>query len=225
VGYERRFSGVQRFFKLLVSPSEAMRDIAGAPDYGGVIGILALEFIVSAVVVWVIVQKINFVGLGSNGAKVWAVLTLVLGFAVILAGGVTVVIWLVKSWLVKSICNEGSGWDFKTAAAVTGYAYVPNLIVTVIGIFVLSYFLPSITLDVSNPQALTQAVAAYQDQVRLLRWWFTLPVTLIGLLWKSYLGGLGTHFGTKKQCSLRQGLIVFFLLGLVRVGISFFYQF
>jgi hypothetical protein len=47
--YERMLSLTQRFCKLLTAPSEAMRDIALAPDYGGVVVVLALYFVLLSV--------------------------------------------------------------------------------------------------------------------------------------------------------------------------------
>ena len=50
---------------------------------------------------------------------------------------------------------------------------------------------------------------------------YCLPFDLFGLLWKSYLGGLGAHFGTKEKCSLGMGIAVFFVLSLIGFLIPF----
>ena len=61
----------------------------------------------------------------------------------------------------------------------------------------------------------------YRAQINTLNLTFSLPVSLLGLIWKSYLGGLGTDFGTNGKCSVSTGFVVFFALGLIGLLVSF----
>lgn len=218
--YERKFSMVQRFYKLLISPSDAMQDIALAPDYGGVIVIVALQFIVTVVALWEVIQKLQLVGPPDRVSIIWGFLIGILSAAMIFAGVLIFVFWLVKSFLVKFFCDSGSDWSFRTAASVTGYAYIADLIFSILGIFVL-FLLPQLTIDLSNLDVARQTIANYRAQLSWNKVLFTLPFSLVGLLWKSYLGSLGTRFGTKEKCSLSTAFVVFFVFGLIGLLISF----
>lgn len=104
--YERKFSVIQRFWKLLVSPSEAMRDIVGAPDYAGGMFVVALYLVVLVFGVIVVSQKIRFLELGSfmgGFSALIIVLFVVVAFVTML---VRVGFWLLKSLLVKSLCDD-----------------------------------------------------------------------------------------------------------------------
>jgi hypothetical protein len=68
--YERRFSVVQRLVKLFVSPSEAMEDIARAPDYMGVFIVIAAITVVSAVAIFLVLQKFILVGTYADALEV-----------------------------------------------------------------------------------------------------------------------------------------------------------
>jgi len=217
--YERKFSVVQRFYKLLISPSEAMQDIALAPDYGGVIILVVLRFIVAAVAVWTVIQKLQLVGPPDRLSIIWGFLIGILSVAMIFAGILIFVFWLIKSLLVRFFCDSGSDWSFGTAAAVTGYAYIADLVFSILGILVL-FLLPQLTVDLSNLDVARQAIANYKAQLSWDKVLFTLPLSLVALLWKSYLGSLGTRFGTKEKCSLGTAFVVFFVLGLIGFLIS-----
>ena len=129
--------------------------------------------------------------------------------------------WLVKSWLVRMGCDNGSSWDFETVASVTGYAYLADVIIGVLGLFVLWLFLPTLSIDTSNLEIAAQQIEAFSAQTAWLQLVFTLPASLIGVAWKSYLGGLGAHTGTRKMCSVQQGFAVFIVLGLIGLAITF----
>jgi len=216
--YVRRFGFFGRLFRFVVSPSEAMQDVALAPDYGGVFAVLIAEMVLAGMIAALAFQKIQFVG--SYASQVNAFVSAVVGVAVVVAFGLVIVQWLVKAVLVRYLCDSMSSWTFKTAAAVTGYAYFADVVVAFVGLFVLWLFVPSVVVDVSNLNAATQAIADYQAKVSWLRLYYTLPIALLGLSWKSYLGALGSHHGTKKLCSVGKGFVVFFVLGLIGVLIS-----
>jgi len=217
--YEREFSLTQRFYKLLTSPSEAMRDIALVPDYEGVVVIIVMELILAVSAIALVFQKIHFVGKHANTIMGFVALGVTLGF--ILAIGITVVRWLIKSLLVRYACDSGSAWNFKTAASITGYAYLADIIIGLIGMPVSWFLIPSMTVDTTNLQAAIQTMNSYRAQLSWLNLVYTLPFSLFGLLWKSYLGGLGARFGTEEKCSFSTGIVVFFVLGLIGLLISF----
>lgn len=136
------------------------------------------------------------------------------------SGVVTAVVWLVKSWLVRYLCDSGTGWTFGQAAAVTGYAYIADLVVSVVSIPIVWALTPSITVDASSSQTLSQSITSLQSQITSARWLFSLPLAVVGLVWKSYLGGLGANSATNGACSKRKGFIVFFVLALIALLIG-----
>jgi hypothetical protein len=217
--YQRRFSTAQRFLKILTSPSEVMKDIAQAPSYDGITVIFFAQVFVFAFGLWLIFQKIQITGQYSN------LITGLLSLAVVLAGFFSLVLfvgrWALKSLIVKSLCDSGSSWEFKTAASITSYAYTADIVLGIFGIIVGWFLLPTFHLDTGNLDVSRQLLNDYQTQIMWLKLTYTLPLSLLGLLWKSYLGGLGTHFGTKGRCPLRKGIVVFFCLGLIGVLLLF----
>lgn len=217
--YERRFGFFGRLYRFVVAPSEAMQDVALAPDYGGAFAILVTEMILSGVLIAVALQKIQLTG--PYASLVGAQIASVLSIAVVLAFGLFIVRWLIKSWLVYAASNSGSNWSFKTAAVVTGYAYFADIMVLFAGLLMIWLAIPTVVIDTSNLAAAQRSVASLQANITWLRFTYTLPVTFAGLLWKSYLGGLGTHHGTQKLCSVGKGFTVFLILGLIGVLISF----
>ncbi len=65
VSYKRKFSLTQRFYKLFTSPSEAMNDIALAPDYSAVLAIIAVELVLLSVTSAMVLQRIRLFGPNS----------------------------------------------------------------------------------------------------------------------------------------------------------------
>lgn len=87
---------------------------------------------------------------------------------------------------------------------------------------IVSYeLLPSLTLNVSNLDAARQQIADFRSQALGIELAVSIPIGLVGMIWKSYLGGLGTKFGTLEHCTLVQGFAVFFILALLGWLISF----
>ena len=201
-----------------------MRDIALAPDYIGPTLITVLEVIVAAIAIWGTMQKFNLIGSSQYISTVWGFVSAIIAVAVVISGFIMIARWLIKSLIIKHACDSGSGWAFKTAAAVTGYAYLPDLIFTIIGLVVVFYAIPQLTLDISNIEAARQSLASFSAQLSWLKWLYTLPLMLISVLWKSYLGGLGTRFGTKEHCSLNKAFVIFFALGLIGFLFGFVYR-
>ncbi len=217
--YERKFSLTQRFYKLLTSPSEAMRDIALAPDYEGVLVVIALNIVFLSVAVGIALQKIQFSG--PHAETISGMVSGLLIAVIFIAGILEVARWAIKSLIVRYACDSGSGWDFKTAASVTGYAYIADIIMGVIGLCIGLFLLPTLHFETTDLETMRQTLNDYEAQLSWLQLLYALPFSLFGLLWKSYLGGLGTRFGTKEECSLSMGIAVFFVLSLVGLLISF----
>ena len=91
----------------------------------------------------------------------------------------------------------------------------------IIGMCIAWFLLPTLHLDTTDLEAMRQVFSDYEAQLNWLRLVYALPFSLFGLLWKSYLGGLGAHFGIKEKCSLGMGIAVFFVLSLIGFLISF----
>ena len=212
---------LQRVYKLIVSPSEAMEDIGKAPDYGGPMVLVILRMIIGAIAIALAFQKIQWIGDSGIISQASGILSGVIALAVVISVFLLIAFWLGKSFIVKHACDNGSSWTFQTAASVTGYAYIADFIFGIIGLTVLYALIPPITFNVSNMEATRQALADYQAQVLSIRLLFSIPVSFIALLWKSYLGALGTKSGTSKKASVSLGFLVFFILGLLGWLISF----
>jgi hypothetical protein len=219
--HERKYSMFQRFYRLIVSPSEAMKDIGLWPDYGGPLVLVILEIILAGVTVSLAFQKIQWTGDSQIISQAQNMVSTIITIAVLISGVLFLAFWLVKSWLVKASCASGSSWSFGTAASVTGYAYLADVIFGVIGLLVVYPLLPSVTLNVSDLDATRQALANFQAQALWIELAVSIPISFIALLWKSYLGGLGTNFGIHERCSVRLGFVVFFILALLGWLISF----
>lgn len=217
--YERKFSLPLRFYKLLTAPSKAMKDIALAPDYAGILAIIAAQFVLFSFAIAMVLQKIQISGPYSQTLS--GMLSGVLVLAIFVGVILFVAKWAIKSLIVRYACESGSGWDFKIAASIAGYAYIADIIFGVLGICISWLLIPTFHLDTANLTAARQSLNDYQTQLNWLKLVYTLPMSLIGLLWKSYLGGLGAHFGTKEKCSLAKGIALFFALGLIGLVISF----
>jgi len=219
--YEREYSLPQRLYKLIVSPKKAMQDIGFAPDYTGPILLVTFRTILLAVTIAVGYSKIQWTGDPNLISQATGLLSGIIMLAVVIAVVLLVAYWLGKALIVKYTCDSGSAWTFTTAASVTGYAYLPDLILGIIGLAVVYPMMPAITLNVSDLAAARAALADYQAQLLWIQLIFSVPISLIALVWKSYLGGLGTEFGTQRKASLALGFTVFLILGLLAWGISF----
>ena len=219
--YERRFSTSERLLKILTSPVQAMKDIAEAPNYTEPTLIILVQAIFAGISVALVMQKIKIIGAEPTLSTFQNILIGVLAFGVIFAGILLFVFWLGKSLLVKVFCNSQSNWDFKTAAATTGFAYMPVIVIGVIGLVVTFILLHIFTIDVTNLDAARSALSNYQTQLDLLKFIVSLPLSLVGLVWQSYVGDLGVHFETKGKCSIALGFTVFFILGLLGFAFSY----
>ena len=207
--------------KILTSPAQAMQDIAEAPNYTEPTLIILIQAVLAAISVAFVMQKIKIVGPEPTLSMVQSILLGVLVFAVIFTGILLFVFWLGKSVLVKIFCDRQSNWRFKTAAATTAYAYVPVIVIGVISLAVTFSLLPAFTVDIANIDAVQGALSDYQTQLNWMKFLISLPLSLVGLVWQSYVGGLGAHFGTKGKCSKSMGFAVFFILGLLGLGLSY----
>jgi len=218
--YERRFSVAERFVKLVISPSEAMKDAALAPDYLGPITIVVLEVIFLIVYLGLVLQRTSFTGeAAATVSAIWGtVVSIVVGVLAVVGSLVYVVFWLVKSYLVRTLSDSGSGWEFRTAASVTGYAYLADLIIVAVDALIVLLLMPPVVIATSLSRS--ELAAQLQSQIGWIRT-FSIPLSLLSLVWKSYLGGLGSHHGTGGKCSVSKGCAVFLVLALIGWAISF----
>lgn len=221
--YVKRFNVFQRLYRLLFSPAEAMQDIASAPDYQGGLTIILIQTMLMGIVVASIFQKIHFTGSISGVSLAGAVFFFaffILVLALIVSVAMLVGLWFLEALFVKLLGDSGSGWSFRVAASVAGYAYIAYFVSGLIPLVGSWLLMPEVTIDLTNP-ALSRAVI---QEIGLPSWFSLVSwvFAVLGLVWVSYLGGLGVHFGTKKRCSIRKGMAVFLGLGLIPVLISSF---
>jgi hypothetical protein len=196
-----------------------MKDIAWTPEYDGILIIITAKFVILSITMAMVLQKIELSG--PYSAPINNIVSAGLFLGIFLGVIIFVVKWAVKSYIVKYACDSGGFfWDFKIAASVTGYAYIADIIMGIIGICVAWVIVPPFHIDTTNIEAARHSVNDYQAQVTWLCLVYTSPLELLRLVWKSYLGGLGAHFGTKENCSLVMGVALFFLLGLISLLIS-----
>lgn len=216
--YSRKYSVAQRLYRVLFSPSEVMKDVAFAPDYGGVAVIMVLQFVFGGILVSGVLSKFYFTG--PYAAKLSGIVSSGIGLAMVLLVVLLPLRWLIKSVIVWKACDAGSKWSFKRAASVTGYAYIADFVLGLISGIIVLYFMPTIHMDTGDlEQAVEMLRNVYEPQIRSISQ-SVLPITFVGILWKSFLGGIGTHFGTDEKCSKFMGIVVFFLLALVSFAFS-----
>lgn len=216
--YHRKYSMIQRLTKLLTSPREAMADIGKAPDYEGVVALLIMWIVFAIAAGVVMANKIHFIGPYGNEATSMFYTGISIGL--ILVPFLTIARWLVKSLLIQFSCDR-SNWDFKTAASVTGYAYLPNVMFSFVWMFIISALVPSITLDTADLEAALIQLQQYDAQTSWLTVGVSLMITLPVLLWKSYLGGLGAHAGTHETVPESHGIMWFLFIGFIGILIDF----
>jgi hypothetical protein len=220
--YDRKFSTFTRIAKLLTSPKEVMNDIGLAPDYVGVIILFAIWTILTFVGTMVALTKMQFIG--TYGTQVTLMVFAGVGGAMTIVPFVLIIRWLIKSYLIRHLC-DGKSWDFQTAASVTGYAYLPNIIFIFIGIVISWLLLPSIVIDTTDlDQALVQ-LQLFEAQTA----WFTIGLNtifaIIAWIWKSYIGSYGAYSGTHRNCELNSALGNFMAIGGIGVLIDFIANF
>ena len=218
--YERKYGTASRLLRVLYSPAETMKDIALAPDYLGVIVILFCQVVTGIIAAAHMLSKIQVTG--PYAGAVLAIVSPIFAVAFGLAFIVMPVRWLVKSAIVWKVADSGSVWDFKSATSVTGYAYIADFVVSLIATPLLLLSLPTLVIDTSNLEVLRQLTANYTAQVAALKFSYTLPLLFLALLWKSYLGAVGTKHGTREMCKLSGAFLLFFLLGLILVALNLF---
>jgi uncharacterized membrane protein YidH (DUF202 family) len=216
--YERKFGMIRRLYGALLKPNETMKDIALSPDYWGVIVILILEVSLVIVDFSLVLSKFHFEG--QYASQVSSMVSIFVGTAV----AITIVLfplrWLVKSVIVWKACDSGSMWSFKIAASVTGYAYVADLVIGIISSLFLPFFIPELTINTTDLDVARKLIDEYMLKITSLKL-YMLPISFGTILWKSYLGGIGTHYGTKQMCAKALGTLVFLLLSLVGLLINY----
>lgn len=215
--YERKYSTSQRLTKLLTSPKDAMDDIGLAPDYSGVIVLFVIWTIFSIIGVMIMLPKLQFIG--PYGPEITRMVMASTVGTLILVPFILVIRWLVKSYLIRHACDSKS-WDFQTAASVTGYAYLPNIIFSFVWIIVIWLLMPSVVIDTTDlAQALIQ-MEIFDGQTMWLTVGVSMVLSIITLLWKSYLGSFGTYTGTHNNCERNFAFVAFAIIGLIGIVID-----
>jgi hypothetical protein len=211
----------QRLGELVTSPSEAMEDIAFEPDYSGPITIVILEVIFLIAYLALVLQKVSFTGAtDTNVSEIWGtVVSIVVTIVAVVGSLLYVTFWLIKSLLVRTFTDSESGWEFKTAASVTGYAYLADLVVLAINTIIVASIMPPISISTTLTRA--EITAQLESQIGWIKI-ISIPLSLLALIWKSYLGGLGAHHGTQEKCTIGKGFAVFLALGLIGWAITLF---
>ena len=92
---------IQRFYKLIVSPSEAMKDIGKAPDYSGPLILVILRMIIGAIAVALAFQKIQWIGDSGIISQASGILSGVIALAVVIS-----VFLLIAYWLAKILLSQ-----------------------------------------------------------------------------------------------------------------------
>jgi hypothetical protein len=79
---------------------------------------------------------------------------------------------------LKFACNEGGGWDLKTAASITGYTCLVDILLSIITTVVSWPFIPSMVIDIKNLGLTQQTIATLKTQPT---WHWLPPVSFSGL--------------------------------------------
>ena len=216
--YERKYGLLKRLWGAIFKPDETFSDIALSPDYAGVILILIIEATLFIVTIYQLFGKINIVGPYASDVK--GFLNMLMSMVSVMIFPFCVIRWLIKSVIIWKACDSGSNWTFSSAASVTGYAYIVEIISAAINMFVVST-LPSLTLDTSNPEMVTKQANEYISMFQSGYYPHMLIISFVFIFWKSYLGGLGTHYGTRKLCSKAFAMALFVILSLIGLAVNY----
>ena len=220
--YERKYSTLQRLTKLLTSPKEAMDDIGLAPDYAGVIVLFVIWTIFSIIGVMIVLPKMQFIG--PYGAETTSMVMATTVAASVFVPIALIIRWLIKSYLIRHACDSKS-WDFPTAASVTGYAYLPNVIFSFVWLFVAWLLIPTVIIDTTDLTQATVQLELFTAQTMWITVGLSTVFAAIALLWKSYLGSLGTFTGTREKCERNSAFGAFVAIGFIGLLIDFISQF
>ncbi|TFG95394.1 hypothetical protein E4H12_13360 [Candidatus Thorarchaeota archaeon] len=220
--YDRKLSLLGRITKLLTSPEEAMEDISLAPDYGGVIVLFIAWTIISIISFNIALQKIQFVG--PYGDDVNRMVAAGAAGVVMLIPVVLIIRWLIKSYLIRHACDSKS-WNFETAASVTGYAYLPNIIFSIIGLFTVWLLIPSVVIDTVDIDLALAQMDIFTAQTMWITVGLSTLFSLLALFWKSHIGSYGAYFGTHKNCEKGSAFGSFLMIGFLGFIIDFISNF
>jgi len=219
--YERKYGLFQRLWGVIFNPKETLNDIAQCPEYGGPLLVIILNTVLGIVILFQAASKISFVG--PYASKVTSMFYSIVSLTSVLAFFIYIARWLIKSLIVWKACDFGSGWNFSNAASVTGYVYLADFFSLIISVF-FTNMLPSLTIDTSSAEAAARQASEYISNLMGYQP-YLLMLSLVFIIWKSYLGGLGTHYGTKKLCSKTTAIIVFIMLSLIGLAINYLLRF
>ncbi len=191
-GFSRRLVGIFR------SPKRAMANIAGEPNYTEPVIIIIVQVMLFCIAQSLVLSKILLYWFWMPE------LTSMLFETTVWAGILMFAVWAIRSWIILVLYKQGTGWRFKSAAAVTGYAMIPVLLMNIPGLILISAMSPYVLS--------TMSLAAIQQATVTMKLIWALPLTLVGNAWQSYLGAHGVKAGTGGRRSFASGFTVFFSL-------------
>ncbi|MGY5881051.1 MAG: hypothetical protein RTV31_12425, partial [Candidatus Thorarchaeota archaeon] len=123
-------------------------------------------------------------------------------------------------YLIRHGC-DGNSWDFTTAASVTGYAYLPNVIFAVVGVIISWMIVPSIVIDTTSLAQALLEIEQFNAQILWITVGISTVLSLITVFWKSQLGSYGAHAGTRRNVSQGSAFGTFLMIGLIGIVIDF----
>jgi len=212
---ERRYGLGKRLLGLITRPGKVLADIGAVPDYAGPLTIIVLYVLLCCVDVWIILSKFHVTGPYAD--VVSAVFTLVLA-GVVLAGALAMPVrWVIKSLIVWKVCDRGSGWSLKKALSVTGYAYLADLVLYAASLVITALLAPTFYFETTTVgETLRRFYSEYLPQLKAI-FVCGLALKVGALVWKSYLGAVGTYYGTGGACSERRAFAIFMGLGSITI--------
>ena len=195
-----------------------MEDIGQAPDYGGVIVLFAIWTIISFIGLGISLTKLQFTGPYGDFVNSGVYSGVVMAGLLVPVG--LIIRWLVKSYLIRHM-TDSNAWDFEAAASVTGYAYLPNVIFTLIGAIIAWLLVPAIVIDTTDLLVATAQLELYNAEIFWITFLPSILFSLIALLWKSRIGSYGTYYGTHRRIEIGSAFGTFMIIGFIGFVIDF----
>ena len=142
-----------------------------------------------------------------------------LGSIIIVPVGL-IIRWLVKSYLIQHGCDS-KAWDFGTAASVTGYAYLPNVIFSFVGAILSWILLPSVVINTTDLEQALAQIQQFSAETIWISISLTMILSVIAWIWKSKIGSYGAYAGTHGNCSEGSAFGVYLMVGGLGLLIDF----
>ncbi len=216
---EKKWSVQQRWAGIFTAPRATMENIARKPVIEEAAFVVLLQVIMGCIALGIAFGKMSFTG--TYASSVRSYLTQTIALSIVFTVFLTFLFWAIRAKIILALCKGDSAWDFKSAAAVTGYALIPGILLSVITTIVVAIVVPSVVVDTTSVATAQATLAAYTQQVNALKYSMTVPVTIVSIALQAYLGAHGVKAGTKGACSFGTGFAVFFGIGLIDLLLLF----